>query len=57
VSVFDGKTFTNYSTKDGLFNETNRTIVKDKNGNIWFGSYDMGLSKFDGKVFTSFTEK
>ena len=34
-----------------------RAMVKDKSGNLWFGSTSGGLSRYDGKSFTYFTEK
>ncbi|MCP4216157.1 MAG: hypothetical protein GY765_16025, partial [bacterium] len=30
---------------------------EDKSGNLWFGTYGGGVSRYDGKSFTSFTEK
>lgn len=32
-----------------------RSILEDQNGNIWFGSHQEGLCRFDGKQFTYFT--
>ena len=51
---YDGKTFTSFSTKDGLPREVTR-IVEDKKGNLWFGASD-GLRHYDGKTFTYFKE-
>ena len=34
-----------------------RSILEDKRGNLWFGTYGGGVSKYDGKCFTNFTEK
>lgn len=34
-----------------------RTMIKDKRGNLWFGTTSGGLSRYDGKTFTYFTEK
>ncbi len=34
-----------------------RSLLKDKNGNLWFGTYGGGVTKYDGKSFTHFTEK
>ena len=31
--------------------------LEDKYGNIWLGTYGGGLSKYDGKTFTHYTEK
>lgn len=51
---FDGKTVTNYTTKDGLGSDAIWTIYKDKNGNLWFGTDGAGVYTFDGKTFKSF---
>ncbi|MCB0533075.1 MAG: diguanylate cyclase [Lewinellaceae bacterium] len=34
-----------------------RSILEDSRGNIWFGSHQEGLCRFDGKNLTYFTEK
>jgi ligand-binding sensor domain-containing protein len=31
--------------------------IQDRNGNIWFGSIGEGVYKFDGKLFTQYTQK
>ena len=41
---------------DGLAHDNIRHIVQDKNGNLWFGSADGGVSKYNGKTFTTFNE-
>ncbi|MBP6236625.1 MAG: hypothetical protein KA270_13965 [Saprospiraceae bacterium] len=51
---YDGKTFTSFTTKDGLPREVTR-IVEDKKGNLWFGASD-GLRHYDGKTFTYFND-
>jgi len=33
------------------------TILKDKKGNVWFGTQSQGVCRFDGKAFTWFAEK
>ena len=33
------------------------SILEDKNGNLWFGTYGGGVSKYDGASFTHYTEK
>ena len=43
-----------YTTSDGLASSTVFNIIQDRNGLIWFGTLN-GISKFDGKRFTSFT--
>jgi len=33
------------------------SAIQDKAGNLWFGTSDNGLYKYDGKIFQQFTEK
>lgn len=33
------------------------SILKDKKGNLWFGTHAKGVCRYDGKSFTWFTEK
>ncbi|MDR6783905.1 ligand-binding sensor domain-containing protein [Pedobacter africanus] len=54
--VYDGKTFTTITRKDGKPFTNVRSIIKDKKGNIWLGGYD-GLWRYDGGTFTNFTQK
>jgi ligand-binding sensor domain-containing protein/serine phosphatase RsbU (regulator of sigma subunit) len=42
------KSFTYFTMNEGLSNNTVRSILEDKNGNIWFGTYGGGLSRYDG---------
>ena len=46
----------NYTIKDGLVNNSVMSILKDKQGNLWFGTREFGLSRFDGKTFVTFSE-
>lgn len=46
----DNYSFDNLSTKDGLSNNWVRTICKDQQGYIWFGTWN-GLNRYDGKEF------
>ena len=48
------KSFTNYTTKNGLGNNVIYSIIEDKFNNLWFGT-KSGISRFDGKSFTNFT--
>jgi ligand-binding sensor domain-containing protein len=52
---YDGKSFTSFAKKDGLFGDMVARIIEDKKGNIWFGG--NGLCRYDGKSFTCFTTK
>ena len=40
-----------YSVEDGLSQNTIMSIIQDKDGYMWFGTWD-GLNKFDGYRFT-----
>lgn len=55
ASVYDGKTFTTITNKDGKSFANVRSIIKDKKGNIWLGAFD-GLWRYDGSTFTNFTQ-
>lgn len=52
VYRYYSKLFFNYTTKDGLSNNTVWSILEDRNGNIWFGT-DNGICRYDGKAITS----
>lgn len=52
VYKYDGKLFTNYTTKQGLINNVVYSILEDKAGTIWFGT-EGGVSRYDGKSFTN----
>lgn len=45
---YDGKSFTQFTTNDGLSDNTVYSLAEDKAGNIWIGTAD-GLSRYDGK--------
>ena len=45
---YDGKSFTNFTTAQGLANNNVRSITEDKTGNLWFGTYGGGVSRYDG---------
>ncbi|HKX45525.1 MAG TPA: two-component regulator propeller domain-containing protein [Planctomycetota bacterium] len=51
VFRFDGRSFTNFTTKDGLCHDGVSTILQDKAGNIVFGTA-KGICSYDGKTFT-----
>ena len=50
VYRYDGKSFTQFTTKDGLNSNTVWSILEDTDGSIWIGT-DAGLSRFDGTYF------
>jgi ligand-binding sensor domain-containing protein len=55
VYRFDGKSFTNFTTKDGLCDNNTSTIIQDKSGNILIGTH-AGICKYDGKTFNNYFE-
>ncbi len=42
------KSYTNYTTAQGLSNNSILSISEDKKGNLWFGTYGGGVCKYDG---------
>ena len=51
---YDGKSFQNFTTRDGLANNSVMPIYEDKAGIIWLGT-GGGVSRYDGKSFRNFT--
>jgi ligand-binding sensor domain-containing protein/signal transduction histidine kinase len=47
-------TMQNFNTDQGLALSTLISGFKDKAGNLWFGTAGNGVSKYDGKTFTTF---
>ncbi|HKO80673.1 MAG TPA: two-component regulator propeller domain-containing protein [Chitinophagaceae bacterium] len=56
IHRYDGKTFTHFSTKDGLINPWVWSILDDKTGKLWVGTRATGLYLFDGKRFINYSE-
>ena len=56
VGRFDGKTWTNFTTREGLAGNVVYSIVRDSRGVMWFGT-DNGISRYDGKQFVNYTRK
>lgn len=54
--VYNGTSFKNFLKKDGLSHNAVWSVLEDKAGNIWVGTRNTGLCRFDGKTFTSFSE-
>jgi hypothetical protein len=53
VSMFEGATWTTYTTADGLADNVVSAIASDPSGNIWVGTRG-GVSKFDGATWTTY---
>jgi len=56
VCLFDGKSFTYFTDKDGLSDNQIRSIQEDIDGNIWFGTAN-GVSYYNGKKIINRTPK
>jgi ligand-binding sensor domain-containing protein len=52
---FDGKSFTNFTTRNGLSSNNVGPVIQDNTGNILFGT-SRGICKYDGKTFTKYLE-
>jgi ligand-binding sensor domain-containing protein len=52
VYRYDGKTFTQFTVRDGLNSNRVWSLLEDRAGNIWIGT-NAGVSRFDGKHFKS----
>jgi ligand-binding sensor domain-containing protein/serine phosphatase RsbU (regulator of sigma subunit) len=44
-----------YTTEQGLALDAINCAMKDKKGNLWFGTAGGGASRYDGKSFTNYT--
>src|SRR5690606_31667326 len=56
VSVFDGKSFSNYTEEQGLPTNGVYSLIEGKDGSIWMGTF-LGLVKYDGESYTHFDEQ
>ncbi len=57
VYIYDGKSFTNDTEKDGLAGNYVRSIYGDREGRIWIGTNGGGVSRFDDGEFHNFTKE
>jgi ligand-binding sensor domain-containing protein len=48
VYSYDGKNWTHFTADEGLVDNKICAITVDGIGNVWFGSFDKGVSRFDG---------
>lgn len=55
VYRFDGKSFTNFTTKDGLSSNDVNAIIEDRKGNILLGT-KSGICKYNGGKFSKYFE-
>ena len=50
---FDGKTWRNFTSQDGLAGNIVYALARDPKGVLWFGT-NNGVSRFDGKTWRSY---
>ncbi len=55
VYRYDGESFTNFTTKDGLCDNDAGDIIQRKSGDILIGT-NAGICKYDGKTFSNYFE-
>ncbi|MCH8293660.1 response regulator, partial [Candidatus Poribacteria bacterium] len=55
ISRYDGSTFVNFTTEEGLADNGVMAIHQDADGIMWFGTNGGGVSRYDGKEFVNFT--
>ena len=56
LSVALNYSFTLFTKEDGLIHNSIWSILEDKSGNLWIGTRETGLSRFDGKTFQTYSE-
>lgn len=56
IWCYDGKTFKNYNTNDGISKYFVWNMLEDKKGNIWIGTRNCGLQRYNGQTFETFSE-
>ncbi|MGB5006736.1 MAG: two-component regulator propeller domain-containing protein, partial [Ferruginibacter sp.] len=56
IWCYDGNSFKNFTIEDGIGKYAVWSITEDSYGNIWFGTRNTGLYKYDGKKFTDFSD-
>jgi ligand-binding sensor domain-containing protein len=56
IYYYNGKSFQNFTTSEGVANNSVMPIYEDKDGIIWFGT-GGGVSRYDGKTFRNFTTR
>lgn len=47
--------FKKYSSENGLAIDAVACSMIDRTGNLWFGTWGAGVSRFDGRTFTTFS--
>ena len=57
ASRYDGKSFRNFTTRDGFPSNSIRLLLEDKTGKLWFGAQGESMFVYDGKTFTVLKNK
>ncbi|WP_242926659.1 two-component regulator propeller domain-containing protein [Pontibacter vulgaris] len=55
VSRFNGAEFYSYTKHHGLKSNNIQCLLQDRKGHIWIGTYDQGISSYNGYKFTNYT--
>jgi|GEM_PF-626242 len=50
-------TFITFTTEDGLAHNKVYSILEDREGHLWFGTYGGGVSRYSGRTLTTFTTR
>ncbi|MEX1003411.1 MAG: two-component regulator propeller domain-containing protein [Crocinitomicaceae bacterium] len=50
------QSFTHYTEKEGLSNNTILSIIEDNSGNLWFGTWGGGVNIYKKETFMHFTQ-
>ncbi|RQO29824.1 hypothetical protein DBR32_14670 [Taibaiella sp. KBW10] len=53
---YNGQSFKNFTAEEGLGNYSVFSVLGDRKGNIWAGTRNTSLYRYDGKVIRSFSE-
>ena len=55
VQRYDGHRWTTYTTEDGLADSNIRTVTQTRDGTMWFGSRDAGITCLRGNEWSTYT--
>lgn len=56
IWCYDGRTFENFTIDHGIGKYSVWSMLEDSSGNIWFGTRNCGLYRYDGQNFKIFSE-
>jgi ligand-binding sensor domain-containing protein/serine phosphatase RsbU (regulator of sigma subunit) len=55
LTMYDGKSYNQFSAKEGVPEKFIISIAEDSNNNLWFAAYSDGVLKYDGKSFKKYS--